>query len=154
MRPVRPSQSRPDRAAAIYTLLSVAVVTLADKHVAHAWELALTVGVYTVALWLAHAYAVVVASARDESWPEALRSERPVLLGGFPATAGATIAAVSGATTLTAARIGVVLSFVALLAIQVWILRDADHSHHRIAATVVVDLVSAGVVMWLLLAVK
>ena len=106
-----------------------------------------------MAIWFAHSFANVVAGGRDATWRAALVHEEPVMLGAVPVIVAALLGQLFGWSSAAVELAGLIGLGVLLIAIQLVLLRTAPPHERRVGGTLVLDLVSALLIVLLLLAV-
>jgi hypothetical protein len=131
----------------------MAVVDVAWDGEGEPWELAVLALGYAVAIWFAHSFANVVAGGRDASWRTALLHEAPVMLGAAPVAVAALLGQTFGWSSRTVELAGLIGLGVLLVGIQLILLRTAPPHERRVGGTLVLDLVSALMIVLLLLVV-
>ena len=144
---------RAQLAVAVYGIISMAVVDVAWDSEGEPWELAALAIGYAVAIWFAHSFATVVAGGRDATWRSALVHEEPVMLGAVPVIVAAVLGQLFDWDSSTVELVGLIGLGVLLVAIQLVLLRTAPPHERRVGGTLVLDLVSALLIVLLLLAV-
>ena len=137
----------------MYGIISMAVVDVAWDNDGEPWELAALAVGYAVAIWLAHSFANVVAGGRDATWRAALVHEQPVMLAAVPVVAAGVLGQIFGWSSAAVELAGLIGLGVLLIAIQLVLLRTAPPNERRLGGTLVLDLVSAMLIVALLLAV-
>jgi hypothetical protein len=95
----------------------------------------------------------VVAGGRDATWRTALVHEEPVMLGAVPVVVAALLGQLFGWSSSAVELAGLIGLGVLLVAIQLILLRTAPPHERRVGGTLVLDLVSAMMIVLLLLAV-
>jgi hypothetical protein len=144
---------RAQLAVAVYGIISMAVVDVAWDGDGEPWELAVLAIGYAVAIWFAHSFANVVAGGRDATWRTALGHEAPVMLGAAPVAVAALLGQAFGWSSSAVELAGLIGLGVLLVGIQLILLRTAPPHERRVGSTLVLDLVSALMIVLLLLAV-
>jgi hypothetical protein len=144
---------RAQLAVAVYGIISMAVVDVAWDGDGEPWELAVLAIGYAIAIWFAHSFANVVAGGRDATWRDALAHEAPVMPGAAPVAVAALLGQAFGWSSSAVELAGLIGLGVVLVGIQLILLRTAPPHERRVGGTLVLDLVSALMIVLLLLAV-
>jgi hypothetical protein len=135
--------------SAIYGVVSVAVVIVAWEGDGDRWDLVQLLAGYLAALWLTHVYAVVVSEGMDSSWTEALRLELPVAAAGVPALAASLVGALVKWDVETTSDVALLACAATLLALQAAVLRGSRARMQHLVATVVINLLCGGMIVFL-----
>ena len=144
--------SRSEFAVAVYGTISLAVVVVAWDAEDDVWDLVLVVIGYSLAIWLAHAFAAVVSGGPEATWREALVREKAVMVGAVPVVVVAVIGGLLGASTDLVELLALVSLAVLLAVLQIVLLKSMPSDNRRVGGTVFVDLVAFFVIVLLLVA--
>jgi hypothetical protein len=145
----RPAPSRGALSAAVYGVVSIAVVIVASEGDAARWDIVELIAGYVILIWVTHIYADVVSAGTEGSWIRSARHEAPVAIAGLPALATATAGATLNWPPGRTATVALVACVVALLYVQAMTLRSSTSTRAHLIRTVVVDLVSAAMIVGL-----
>jgi hypothetical protein len=135
--------------AAVYGVVSIAVVIVASEGDGARWDIVELIAGYVVLIWLTHVYADAVSAGTEGSWVRSARREAPVALAGLPALGAATVGATLDWPQERTAVVALVACVVTLLYVQGLTLRSSTSTRGRLARTIVVDLVSAALIVFL-----
>jgi hypothetical protein len=135
--------------AAVYGVVSIAVVIVASEGDGARWDIVELIAGYVVLIWLTHVYADAVSAGTGGSWIRSARHEAPVALAGLPALAAATLGATLNWPPGRTALVALVACVVTLLYVQVLTLRSSTSTRASLARTVIVDLASAAMIVFL-----
>ena len=145
-------RSRSEFAVAVYGTISLAVVVVAWEPEGEPWDLVfLTIG-YSLAIWLAHAFAAVVSGGPEATWRAALAHEKAVMLGAVPVVAIGVIGALLdwSPEAVETLALGALAALLAVL--QIVLFKAMPSDNRRIGSTVLLDLVAFVVIVLLLAA--
>jgi hypothetical protein len=146
-------RSRNQFAVAVYGTISLAVVVVAWEPEGEVWDLVFLVMGYSLAIWLAHAFAVVVSEGPEATWRAALARQKAVMLGAVPVVVIGVIGALLSWSpdVVETLALGALAALLAVL--QIVLLKAMPSDNRRIGSTVLLDLVAFVVIVLLLVAV-
>jgi hypothetical protein len=145
--------SRSGFAVAVYGTISLAVVVVAWDAEGQVWDLVFVVIGYTLAIWLAHAFATVVSGGHGATWRAALSHEKPVTLAAVPVVLLTVIGGLFGWSLDLVEGLALISLAVLLAVLQIVLLKSMPSDNRRVGSTVFLDMVAFFLIVLLLLAV-